>query len=1504
MVPAMASLPQELVDMILDHTLVQNLHAWSPVCSASFPTDSRSKSNLELLLTGSRYRFVSQSCAPYKNLRLVFPDYFSAKLFKTALLYPHQDSYDRLVALSLSSLQGHVEHIVLSLPFATNDCVNQRRLTHPGLRPYWTHIPEDLSLVLARFSRLRKVTILSSWDRKSEWADRQGDRMLMGGAWHGCPSMHARCIGNSEFAELRSLRHVLKHVGNLGQRIKHLNVANLGTEWLPFLHEPDASIANLLPLSPSTTVALEMTGCHTVTRLSVHACALHDLVWFTPVFPQLKELILGSVSARHSEEVDLFTTTLDKHLFPLLEKFAITSSDLGPTDYLYIFKSLADHEGIHDVFLGNVHTACPSNVKLDFEFWSSFPRTDLQYALSQLIQGQDVCFQSVADNWKSLFQHSGTSYTSIEEFVVSLWHRLLLLKMTSKLAHGPRGFVWSVRQQRPENVIRPPPPLSPSQDYLLATRMLQDLDCHALDAKSRAEYETLDRTFLACENAGERTKLARSECSRLLEASSQLDMRAYVLTNLILKHCGVLKVVVGSDLQQLKVLSQRAIDQRVTPLRNIFRRWGHQIADCLCLASKSNNYLRYANAACKAEPDWSRALIKLNQIIALKGPWRTMAQAHTIMLQTLHFEYLANWIGTGEFAWDSSPPVRLPFCELPSECQFDRNGFVILSRSVCDSENLGQCSSGVQGIGLSSVGRLTSPPKTARQNASSQPRLSTLRRPHEHEIMPGSVDACPAVRRTGGLARSRKRTSRICNLTPVPHGNTPLKRSLKSHVCKQRLDVKDMLLADDCVTDLLLDDICPARKYNTAFRRTEAIRFSFACDEPPTNVASDIAKLIVKVRGASSLETPSVQSITDHLSLYFDVLSSHCAFRFATTDRFCTREWSVLSNTQIPTGSTIPFLIGRNVKLITTEEPSDYHLGRIDGRCGTRFITAGPLRFVNHDCNHNCELVVEDATTFLVTRRDIQANEEITVNYGKDFFGDQNQDCACLTCKPGHSFLDNDRCFWPRDGRNLDTQYCRPDVSPGPSAWKQPLSSMREQCYDHFVQTSTDESYATVRGASRSPSAMERFFRNAQASTRSKVSQHEEWSKLPDGLRRYTKHLKFIEPIFAESADKALRCCTDRTSVGSQVLSHGSYPIIITRYHVMISLYKANPSWLENVVGWYIVHTDEQEDDQLVIQELRDVAASVEWTIQGDGGTHYEPKSASMSLRLTKMFNGNTDGSVAKLIPDHEWPGLKYNQRPASRKQKATFDAMSLNALAPQAVPMHLLAKDAPDELLDLPRFRITRLLQSLLDKFWFLLVGENGAHTSWHLDILAGARVRPYAGQFAWFITVLRESFHRDDFALFGNDWRPDPRDVECVPLVAGSEFIMCAHHLIAHDVYKLKDTVANGNPLWDCHFLSRIFTNLCYIFENFRVTNEQIPNDLPMLIDAIEQELGHDDTLNEEWQSRILPQLLKLKGLIRSLIVCACDNENCSRACQCWTRTPHKERGCTIWCVCKGAC
>ena len=72
----------------------------------------------------------------------------------------------------------------------------------------------------------------------------------------------------------------------------------------------------------------------------------------------------------------------------------------------------------------------------------------------------------------------------------------------------------------------------------------------------------------------------------------------------------------------------------------------------------------------------------------------------------------------------------------------------------------------------------------------------------------------------------------------------------------------------------------------------------------------------------------------------------------------------------------------------------------INSRTQKPSILLGSVAFLNHDCSPNCEYYSRNKTVISVQIiKNIKKDEELFVYYGNDYFGPNNIDCECNTCK-------------------------------------------------------------------------------------------------------------------------------------------------------------------------------------------------------------------------------------------------------------------------------------------------------------------------------------------------------------------------------------------------------------------------------------------------------------------------------------------------------------------------
>ncbi|MBI2573368.1 SET domain-containing protein-lysine N-methyltransferase [Candidatus Woesearchaeota archaeon] len=58
-------------------------------------------------------------------------------------------------------------------------------------------------------------------------------------------------------------------------------------------------------------------------------------------------------------------------------------------------------------------------------------------------------------------------------------------------------------------------------------------------------------------------------------------------------------------------------------------------------------------------------------------------------------------------------------------------------------------------------------------------------------------------------------------------------------------------------------------------------------------------------------------------------------------------------------------------------------------------VENNPARFLNHSCDPNCEVEIEDGHIWIYAKRDIKKGEELLYNYGYDLEFYQDHPCKC-----------------------------------------------------------------------------------------------------------------------------------------------------------------------------------------------------------------------------------------------------------------------------------------------------------------------------------------------------------------------------------------------------------------------------------------------------------------------------------------------------------------------------
>ncbi|KAF9051233.1 hypothetical protein BDZ89DRAFT_1107895 [Hymenopellis radicata] len=159
-----------------------------------------------------------------------------------------------------------------------------------------------------------------------------------------------------------------------------------------------------------------------------------------------------------------------------------------------------------------------------------------------------------------------------------------------------------------------------------------------------------------------------------------------------------------------------------------------------------------------------------------------------------------------------------------------------------------------------------------------------------------------------------------------------------------------------------------------------------------------------------------INAFSTHASRYFELYHPSGVIEISHTSRYSHRtgksELCILATRRLPAGAVITELKGSMANLTDDE---DRELKRTTGsrNCDIRrdfsvihskqmkknHLFLGPARFVNHDCDNNCELFREGRYITFRTLRPIAVGEEITAHYGDSYFGRRNKHCLCETCE-------------------------------------------------------------------------------------------------------------------------------------------------------------------------------------------------------------------------------------------------------------------------------------------------------------------------------------------------------------------------------------------------------------------------------------------------------------------------------------------------------------------------
>jgi uncharacterized protein len=105
---------------------------------------------------------------------------------------------------------------------------------------------------------------------------------------------------------------------------------------------------------------------------------------------------------------------------------------------------------------------------------------------------------------------------------------------------------------------------------------------------------------------------------------------------------------------------------------------------------------------------------------------------------------------------------------------------------------------------------------------------------------------------------------------------------------------------------------------------------------------------------------------------------------------------------EIPRNACVIEYVGRELTKEEAENSKSKYLFEISSRKtidGTE--RSNIARYINHSCKPNAEAEIHRGRVFIFALRKIQPGEELTYNYGKEYFNDiiKPMGCRCSSCK-------------------------------------------------------------------------------------------------------------------------------------------------------------------------------------------------------------------------------------------------------------------------------------------------------------------------------------------------------------------------------------------------------------------------------------------------------------------------------------------------------------------------
>ncbi|GAN05791.1 hypothetical protein MAM1_0101c05266 [Mucor ambiguus] len=225
---------------------------------------------------------------------------------------------------------------------------------------------------------------------------------------------------------------------------------------------------------------------------------------------------------------------------------------------------------------------------------------------------------------------------------------------------------------------------------------------------------------------------------------------------------------------------------------------------------------------------------------------------------------------------------------------------------------------------------------------------------------------------------------------------------------------------DDLFTDIFLDNMFlwfATIKMNNDHRKPrvsnqtilDIIQRNILEKARPMDAVTELLALSYFKHYLMAKNQKQVQEFIQHMKRYLYMYMPNAGYEVGDTRRYgsngrrveaclvATKDWQVGDEMRLLTGM---------IACLDPKDDAELKKGNRDfsvmwstrKNCSCLFL--GPARFANHDCDSNCKFISlgQNSITFKVLKN-IKCGQEITVYYGKHYFGENNCECRCITCE-------------------------------------------------------------------------------------------------------------------------------------------------------------------------------------------------------------------------------------------------------------------------------------------------------------------------------------------------------------------------------------------------------------------------------------------------------------------------------------------------------------------------